>query len=201
MAFVFNPFTGTLDIDTSYSNIVATKANIMARTGDAQGQLAFATDTLELYISNGDNTWNKQPFKFVLEPAAPDMGYTQDSSVIGYGDDYVSDKLLANVDIGNSADTSHASANRMPIRASNGQFQVYANSQWNNIVVGFTFRMDSSFGYTLEYLPTGFTDYIEIMSGNSLNNLGLNGLPIYQNYKSSVGAYPYPVQIQGRSFN
>jgi hypothetical protein len=41
--------------------------------------------------------------------------------------------------------------------------------------------------------------WIEVNSGNS-DNLGLNGLPIVQNYKVSMGAYPIPLEIDGGTF-
>lgn len=188
--------TGT---PSSLPYIVDTKANILARTGDATGQPYFASDTYEVFVHIGSNAYYKVPFALVTEPANPDMGYTQESSRIGYGVDYVSDKLLANVDIGNAADTTNAGTNRAPIRVSESVLQVYLSGAWKDVVTGFRLREDDSGYLVFEHKPTGMSEWLEINSGNS-NTLGLNGLPIIQQYGASMGAYPAKLVMDGGTF-
>lgn len=172
---------------------VATKAAILALTTTA-GKIGFSSDTLELWMADG-STWRKIPFALVPDTSSPDMGYLQDSSRIGYGTTYVTDKTLNNTVIG-----SNGTASTGGVRVTTaGVFQVYLNGSWNTVVTNFILREDATFGYTFEHMPVGFTQYLEIMTGQSLSNLGLNGLPITNAYKTSMGAYPAPAVIGGRS--
>lgn len=189
--------------DSRLTPYTDTEANILAATKTA-GTLAYSTDTFYLFVSLGAGVWKKSAFRFQIEAAAPDMGIgapMTDPSRIGYGETYVSDKLLANVDIGNAAVTTNASATRIPIRASGGTLQIYVNSAWQTIVSNFVFLEDSLWGYALEHKPVGFTKYIEVMSGTSLNDLGLNGLPMINHYNVSMGAYPVPAISGGRTIS
>lgn len=170
-----------------------TKTNILAATPTAR-KLAFSTDTFEMFVANGVG-WYLLPFPAILEPAAPDMGYTQASARIGMAQTYITDKSLNYTTVGQSA---NAEAGAIRTTAT-GKFQVYLNGVWNDIVINFVFREDATFGYTFEHAPVGFTNYIEIMTGQSLNNLGLNGLPLVNAYKTSMGAYPCPAKIGGRT--
>lgn len=171
-----------------------TKANILASTPTA-GTMAFSTDTFEFYIANGTG-WMKQDFALVPESANPDMGYVQTSSKIGYRPTYLTNKVIENSSVGysNFVGTPPTGAIRI---TSTGYFQIYLNGVWNNVVINFVFRENSSYGYTFEHQPIGFTQYIEIMSGNSLANVGLNGLPITQNYLTSMGPYPSAPRVGG----
>ena len=94
---------------------------------------------------------------------------------------------------------STADAAEGAIRTSNGYFQVYLNSVWNDVVINFRLREDSSGGYELEHKPIGFTEWIEIMSGNS-ETIGLDGRPIIQQYTTSMGAYQPDLVLDGGSF-
>jgi len=83
------------------------------------------------------------------------------------------------------------------IRQTVNTLQAYLNGVWNTIVTGFRFREDSGAGYVLEHQPVGFNDWLELDTGNSIENRGLNGLPIVQQYLVSPGAFPYPVIDSG----
>jgi len=176
--------------------LVNTEATILA-TSAASKQIAYATDTNFLYFADG-STWRQIPLQLVTNAQAPDMGYTQASSRAGYGVTYVTDKTLSNVAIGSNADTTNASATLIPIRASGSVLQVYVSGSWQTVPSNFLFRENSTFGYTLEHKPIGFTLYIEPMSGMSLNDLSLSGLPIIQGYSVSMGAFQPPQVIGGR---
>jgi hypothetical protein len=203
MRLIFNPLQDEelqfFPADGELSFLVDTKKNILATT-PTSGNSAFSNDTFEIFVGNG-SVWKTCPFAFVTESGNPDIGWEQDSSRIGYGTSYVTDKLLATVDIGSNNNVAYASATRIPIRASGSTLQIYVSGAWQTIVSNFVFRENSTFGYTLEHAPIGFTTYIEVMSGDSLNNLGLNGLPLIQGYEVSMGAYPVPQIIGGRTIS
>jgi hypothetical protein len=172
---------------------VAKESAILASI-PVSGQVAYATDTQSLYVGDGTN-WNKVPFALVPESANPDMGAVQNSSRIGYGTTYVTDKTLNNTVIGSNGNPTNGG-----VRVTTaGVFQIYLNGTWNTVVTNFVLREDPTFGYTFEHMPIGFTNYIEIMTGQSLGNLGLNGLPITNAYQTSMGAYPVPAVVGGRA--
>jgi hypothetical protein len=122
-----------------------------------------------------------------------DIGLNQNSDLRGYGLEYITDKTLNNVVIGSNGATSSGGLKV----TTGGVLQVYLSGGWQTVVSNFIFREDSSYGYTLEHAPIGFTNYIEVMTGQSLNNLGLNGLPITNAYKTSQGAFPLTGVIGG----
>ena len=172
--------------------IVKTKAEILALSA-GKGRLAYATDTSEFYIYDGSN-WQVAPLELQTESSNPDIGYAQNSDKMGYGSDYITDKTLTYVKIGAGAKIEEGA-----IRVVNGAFQIYLNGTWNDIVLGFRFREDDNGYYELEHKPIGFTEWIEIFSGNS-ESVGLNGRPIVQQYSASIGTYPPPLQINGGTF-
>ena len=190
----FNPFTGKLDIVNSTVITVDTKANILASTATS-GKLAFSSDTLEFFSADG-TTWRKMPFVFVADSANPDMGFDQTSSRIGYGTWYITDKTLNNVVVGHNGTAGEGGIRIDPTTAN---FQVYQSGGWQTLVANFIFREDSTFGYTLEHAPTGFTNYIEVMTGQTLSNLGMNGLPLTNGYQTVMGAYGVCSKIGGRT--
>jgi len=124
----------------------------------------------------------------------PDIGVSQTSDFRGYGDDYIAEKTLAYTRIGSQAFDEEGA-----IRIQNGVFQTYVNGGWSDVATGFRFRQDPNGNYEFEHKPTGFQWWIEVSSGNS-DILGLNGLPLVQNYAVSMGAYPVPLEIDGGTF-
>lgn len=176
--------------------VLDTQENILASQSE-DGTIALATDTLYLfYRVNG--AWMQSEFPVFAPILNLDIGAMQDSPHLGYGRDYITDKLLANVDIGNSADTSRAGPNRFPIRANNGYLEVYVSGTWQKVVMNFVFAEDPAFGYALVHKPAGLQWWYEVQSGNSIYNLGLNGLPLVQGYVADIGAFPSPQIIGGR---
>lgn len=171
---------------------VDTKANILASTPSYNGTLAYSTDTYEFWEYNSG--WRKSPFALVSETSSPDMGWTQSSSRIGYGTDYITDKTISNSAIGGNVTTTTGA-----VRVSSGTFQIYLNGSWNDVVVNFRFREDANEDYQLEHNPIGFSDYYTAAGGNGLT-LGVNGLPLVQNYSAVMGANGVPLLISGGVF-
>jgi hypothetical protein len=139
----------------------------------------------DLHVNGDFTNYNKN---------LPDIGTIQTSDVRGYGLDYISEKTLAYCRIGASAFDEEGA-----VRIKNKVFQTYIDGAWQDVVTNFRFREDANGDYELEHKPIGFQWWIEVNSGNS-DNLGLNGLPIVQNYKVSMGAYPIPLEIDGGTF-
>lgn len=181
--------------ESSYK--VDTKANILSSTPTA-GNAGFASDTLEMFIGTG-TVWEKMPFKLIPESANPNMGmYPNTGNNIGFSPTYVSNKVLENITIGYS---NKATPDNGDLRITSANYlEVYLNGVWNKIVMNFVFLEDSANGYTFEHKPVGFNTYIEVMSGNSINSLGLNGLPLIQQYRVDMGAYPSRNVLGGRQF-
>ena len=174
--------------------IIDTRANLLA-SSPASPTSAFASDTLEPMLWNG-SAWYVAPLELITQANAVDMGLQPPmvaNDRAGYTADYITDKALYNVRVLGNANTTDGN-----VRTSNGVFQFYANGAWNDVVTGFRFREDSAGYYELEHKPVGFTWWLEVMSGNS-DDLGLNGLPLAQQYRVSMGAYPVHEQIVGRS--
>ena len=128
------------------------------------------------------------------DEATPDIGVKQDNDLRGYGDGYISDKTLAFVRLSEQAKEEEGA-----IRIKDNIFQTYITGAWQDVVTNFRFREDGNGSYELEHKPIGFTEWIEVLSGNS-DLLGLNGLPITQNYATSMGAFPVPLQLDGGTF-
>lgn len=179
---------------TDFIPLVATRAVILATTPAAKS-VAFASDTLEFALWDG-SAWYFAPLELTVQTNAVDIGLATDlvkNDRAGYSADYITDKSIYNSRILGSEVTSEGS-----IRTSSSVLQVYLSGVWKDVVTGFRFREDPNSGYyELEHKPVGFTQWIELMSGNS-DDLGLNGLPVVQGYATSMGAYPPHEQIIGR---
>lgn len=172
---------------------IDTRANLLAST-PAQTTAAFASDTLEPMLWSG-SAWYVAPLELIAQANAVDRGLQPPmvaNDRAGYTAAYITDKTICNSAIGGNANTAEGS-----IRVSSGEMQVYLTGEWKTAVTGFRFREDSAGYYELEHKPVGFTWWLEVMSGNS-DGLGLNGLPLAQQYQVSMGAYPVHQQVVGR---
>lgn len=172
---------------------IDSRADLLASTPD-NPVLALATDTLEMFLWDG-SAWYVAPLELIQQANAIDMGLTPPmvtNDRAGYSADYITDKTIYNSAIGGNSNTDEGS-----VRTSSGVLQAYLNGTWADVVTGFRFREDSAGYYELEHKPVGFTWWLEVMSGNS-DDLGLNGLPLAQQYRVSMGAYPVHEQIVGR---
>jgi len=187
--------------DHPHSDIitVSTRSVILASTPSEAGQLAYANDSNQFFVYNG-SSWQVAPLELKAVTSTLDMGaFNQDglgvSDRSGYYHDTITDKILNNIRIlENDRDEEGA------IRTTtNGIFQVYLNGIWNDVVINFILREDSSGSYEFEHAPVGFDLYYELMSGNS-DITGVDGKPVVQQYTTSMGAYQVNLQIDGGTF-
>lgn len=202
--------TGTLLVRPSWDGdkpVVQTKATILAST-PTYNAFAYATDTKELMFYDGTE-WREAPLKLKPSATGVSMGAYNDTSGTydGFGDSdesgfnegsifgkLISQAVLSNTVISDNTERIEEGA----IRVNNSTYQIYLNSQWNDIVINFRFREDDSGLYELEHKPIGFNEWVEVNNGNS-NLTGLNGLPLVQQYVASMGAYPERILVSGRS--
>ena len=198
MGYSFNPFTGTFDLDTSggatsYTPLVGTASNILS-SAPTCGVVAFSTDVGRFYIADG-TVWKESSPILSTRTSGEDIGYEKYSSLDGYSPTYITDKYLHNVVLKYSATEEEGS-----VRSNAGVFQIYLNGVWNAVVINFVLQEDSTEGYALEHKPVSIGGQWYILySGNSVG-LGIDGLPLVQQYVSSMGAYQTPLVIKGRSF-
>jgi|WetSurMetagenome_2_1015567.scaffolds.fasta_scaffold15037_3 hypothetical protein len=188
MAYAFNKFHDDEGVDTSIIVKVDTKANILALTATA-GLIAYATDVNRFYYANG-TSWYEAPIALKARSANPNMGIDQDNPLSGYSDVTITDKSIYNSRILGNANATEGSIRT----TTTGYFQIYLNGVWNTVVINFVLRENATNSYVFEHQPIGFTEWIEIMSGNG-RTLGLNGLPLVSQYQASMGAYGVPLQL------
>lgn len=170
------------EADTSTVTTVDTKDNILALTPTSP-QTAFASDTSELFIYDGSN-WQVASISLSVESVNPDAGFTQLNDKKGYGSNYITDKALYNMVLGNSARTDNYGI-RIDTSLQTPLLQIYYNNKWNDL-----YSFDYTTNNELEYSNNNST--FDTWSGDS-NTLGLNDLPITQQYKTCAGAYPAPI--------
>ena len=199
MKKITGPSIGLLD---ARYFIVDTRANILATT-PLSAKIGLATDTDEfLFYDTNDAEWKVAPLELQSESANPDMGAYIPAGLgisdkLGYGPDYITHKTLTYVKVGDAAvDETGA----LKYEESVSEFQVYSAGVGNAVVLGFRFREDDNGAYELEHKPVGLTLWYEVMSGNSMDDLGLNGKPIMTQYASSMGAYPKDLILNGGTF-
>jgi len=191
-AITYDHDTGAF-VYAGFELVSETRANILA-SSPALRTVALSTDTLEMFVWNG-SAWYVAPLELIEQGNTADMGLlhpTVANDRAGYSAEYITDKTIYNSAIGGNDNTDEGG-----IRVSDSTYQAYLNGVWNDIVLGFRFREDDNGAYELEHRPIGFDWWIEVMSGNS-DELGLNGLPLAQQYSVSMGAYPAHQQIVGR---
>lgn len=190
MGVTFNPVTGALDFTGSVTVVtVDTKATILA-TSPNKPQAAFATDTSEFYVWDGSG-WHVGSIDLSPITVGQDQGWTQDNDKQGYGEDYTDGKKHTTTGIGAFNGIPYEGAVKVDASQSPITFEIYLRGQWNKIF--YDFQMVNG---DLEHIPESYV--IDVRSGNS-NEVGLNGIPIVQEYSVDQGCYPYPTVIDGGS--
>jgi hypothetical protein len=157
------------------------------------GQFVFDTGNGYLYLVANDGNRYLQPFKFLtISGDGADIGPSWlETNRLGYGLGYVTDKTLSNIKIGDSAISGEGA-----LRFHDGVLQLYANGTWNDNVIGFRFREDSTGNYELEHKPIGFDTWLNVREGTS-NETGPDGLPIVRGYHVNMGPYGVDLVIDG----
>lgn len=170
------------------------KANILATVPPNPIAVGFSIDSPPIgkkwFIYTNSN-WYEFPLSSDNR-TLQDMGYTQDSAISGYGDDYITDKLIANSVIGSNTRAVNG-AIRVNQDPTPDELEIYMRSSgWFDILYDLTYA-------TGEFTHTPLETLIRVWSGHSVA-VGLNGLPIIQEYQGSIGAYPSEPVIDGGSF-
>lgn len=202
MPFKFNPLTGKLDLvdsqDQSSSILMDTRENIISSTPD-NGTQAFAIDTQQFYIYQ-DSQWLELDTLVNPRNGSADMGVVQDSSLTGYGEDYVTDKRINNCSLGSNADEKEGAIRKVFADSLNRNlFQFYASGQWQTVLTGVNIQTDRD-----ESTPDiEFTDFVpyflSLITGNS-DAKDFNGESIIKEMKMDMGAFSTPLTIDGGSF-
>ncbi len=107
----------------------------------------------------------------------------------GYGDKYITDLDLFNCKIGSGSRKENGTL-RLYLGS---QLQIYLNNTWNNIT------SNINFNHTLEFTLNGTKSILDVMTGRSKYNIGINGLPITNQYKTVMGACGFPSITGGRN--
>lgn len=176
--------------------LVDTEANILASTATS-GNLAYSTDERLFYVANGSE-WITDGITLYesdedLHAGPYNTGMLGTHSKHGIYLDAIIEKALTNVVF-----TKGTKEQTGVPRMSGETFQIFANSQWNDIVTNLRLR-EADDGYELEVRPVGLNFWLDVMSGNS-NEVGFNGIPLIQQYKGIAGPYPIRIQVSGGTF-
>jgi hypothetical protein len=172
--------------------IVDTAHNILSSTA-TKGLIAFSTDYDLWFIADGTQWWLGSNY-FNIQPDSNDLGYLAFSNRQGYGKNYVTDKRLSNCNIGNNANSTDGSIQYDPTTQ---LLKINVGGTYQTIGVGVTLRNLAQYRYSVQQQP--LTEWINVFSGDSID-VGLNGLPLTQGYRTSIGAYPPPQTVSGGTF-
>ena len=178
---------------------VDTLDDILAST-PTSGAMALATDVDQMLIADG-TTWHMGSSYFTAEAEEPDLGWAG-SNRIGYGRDYVSDKLIANCSFGHGSFDTTAPEGGIRFNAEVGEFgafEQYSVGSWHAVVVGLVLQEAEDLSQAITQTPLGKTQEIVVFNGDSVLR-GLNDVPLIQGYIACMGAYPPLQLVTGGSF-
>ena len=166
--------------------VAATRAEILAETPDGDA-VRFVSDADEIAVYTAATGWLFMPWSGIARGANPDIGlypFPPTAERLGYAEDAITSKRLSNVWLGDNQE-----ARAGAIRVLNDVFGVFLNGSWRDVVTGFRFR-ERDGRLSLEIQPTGLSVWIDVTTGDSLDDLGLNGRPIVHNWTVDLGPYP-----------
>jgi hypothetical protein len=172
----------------------------------AQGELFYCTDTQELFIASHDG--GHDDFEFLIlnqdtiqisdadgtaTDIRDDIGTVQDSNVLGYYKDFVTNKILFNSKIGSNNNIEDGG-----IGWSGNTPFVYKDGVRQDILIGIDIRQEID--NTIIFHPFESAATFFIHSGDSEQKSGI--LPIIQGYSNStIGAVQVPERISGGVYN
>jgi hypothetical protein len=102
--------------------------------------------------------------------------------------DYITDLKILNCKIGNGS----LEENGVVRTVHEKTLEVFLDGSWHEVSSNITI------GKSIEYIPVGYKRKLDISTGSSVDNFGLNGIPITNKYRTVVGAFGYPSQVGGR---
>lgn len=180
---------GYYDLPSS-STTVDTKANILALTPSSP-TLALASsdvggETLREILFWDGIKWYETSIP-VSDTGYP-VGAMLNNDQKGYHKDYIDGKFITNMMLGNSSRETYLSfrvntANNPPT------LELYYDDRWNRFLV---FEIEDDDKLKHKYLDTTYN----VWSGDS-TKLGINGLPLTNQYQTTVGACGTYVKING----
>jgi hypothetical protein len=178
-------------------NIVVSDKKTILQSTPSAGKVAYATTESStdstrvdrLYIADG-SAWKESALKQSTR-SSNDMGANSNTGLLGYEEDYFTDKIAYNFALGYSSLTANGGI-RVDVTTTPDKFQIRLREAWNDILYDLT----TTYG-DLRHAPV--SEQIYVWSGNSVN-MSLNKLPVVQQYQTSMGAYPYPSQVNGGTF-
>jgi len=179
--------------------IVGTEAVILASTPTV-ATLAYATDTLQIYIFDGTN-WRVGSSYFAQRNANPNMGALQEDNSNDVGTDYIANKRLSNIKMGSHLATPARGSLKGDDDTDTADYEMSiwstVSSKWRRLLAGIALRNDT----VNQALVTDDFSYftINLFTGDSLELDGA-GTPMVQQGKISMGALQRPPLIVGGSF-
>ena len=176
-----------------------TFVNILAST-PTSGNMARASDTDQFFIANG-SAWLLATDYLIPEAEEPDLGHVPGSNRIGYGRDYVTDKVIANCSIGgfSSTPTNDGGIRFNAEVGAFGAFEQFSEGEWHSVVSGLVLKEVDDLSQAITQTPLGQTQELIVFNGDSVVH-GLNDVPLIQGYLASLGAYPPLQRVTGGTF-
>lgn len=169
------------------SLIATVEAEIITDHGALSG---LADDDHSQY--HNDSRGDSRYIRRSNDQGVNDIGYEKEGSVDGITQDYITGKDLHNIRVLGHPRAKETGSFWLDTTVTPNVLHIYTDGVTRDIKIDFTTENNE-----LEHQP--FDYVIDVWSGNS-NQLGANGLPLVQEYQTSIGAYPVPLLIDGGSF-
>lgn len=197
ISLTYNDVANTLTVTSTATGgaTLDTRTDIIGLANNS-GAIYYATDENRLWIDDGTTKY-KSSVKFWEDTqTAPNMGHISSRNRY-FGEDYATDITVANSRLVGCTIASSDNSVETTLRVSDsGELQIYLNGEWRTILSGISIVSDSSESKELEFSPIGSPYVIDVHTGDS-DQLGLNGRPLVQGYRVTMGAYPAKEIISG----
>lgn len=154
----------------------------------------ISTDTIESFKTLNGDAYQSSAI-YVKRQGAVDMGAEQASNLVGYGHDYITDKVISNCAIGGNANETDGSVRRIETPNQTQLVEVYLNDAWQTILTGVSIRTTLDDVEVLDFQPWN----LSLINGNS-SQRALDGTPVVKGMKIDMGAYSSDMVIDGGTF-